>query len=74
MNQAHLDNFDPSQPIISGMDTLIVGCGNLLRGDDATGPVLIRRMWERGLPDHVHCATAAPGAWTSRFRCEGFGT
>lgn len=25
---------------------LIIGCGNLLRGDDAAGPVLIRRMWE----------------------------
>ena len=27
-------------------DTLIVGCGNLLRGDDGLGPILIRELWE----------------------------
>lgn len=26
---------------------LIIGCGNVLRGDDAAGPVLIRRLWEK---------------------------
>ena len=30
--------------------TLVIGCGNLLRADDGVGPVLIRHMWERGLP------------------------
>lgn len=30
---------------------LIIGCGNLLRGDDAVGPIIIRRLWERGLGD-----------------------
>lgn len=28
---------------------LIIGCGNLLRGDDAVGPIIIRRLWQRGL-------------------------
>jgi len=51
-----VEEFDPSKPTLSGIDTLIIGCGNILRGDDATGPVLIRRMWDRGLPDGVHCA------------------
>lgn len=33
---------------------LVIGCGNVLRGDDAAGPVLIRRMWDRGgIPDDV---------------------
>jgi hydrogenase maturation protease len=27
-------------------DTLVIGCGNLLRGDDAAGPVLIQRLWQ----------------------------
>lgn len=27
---------------------LVIGCGNVLRGDDAAGPVVIRRLWERG--------------------------
>ncbi len=28
----------------------MVGCGNLLRGDDGVGPVLVRHLWERGVP------------------------
>ncbi len=33
-----------------GCDVLVVGCGNLLRGDDGVGPVLIRHLWDRGVP------------------------
>lgn len=36
-------------------ETLIIGCGNLLRGDDAAGPVLVRRLQERGLREGVRC-------------------
>ena len=32
-------------------DVVVIGCGNLLRGDDAVGPVLVRRLWEQGIPD-----------------------
>ena len=32
-------------------DRLIVGCGNLLRGDDGVGPLLIRRLWTEVWPD-----------------------
>ncbi|WP_084253012.1 hydrogenase maturation protease [Devriesea agamarum] len=28
---------------------LVIGCGNVLRGDDAAGPVLVRRLWDRDL-------------------------
>lgn len=63
--------FDPSQPLLSGIETLIIGCGNLLRGDDATGPVLIRRMWERGLPDRVHCADGGTGGMDVAFQMRG---
>ena len=69
--QIDADPFDPSQPTTSGIDTLIVGCGNLLRGDDATGPVLIRRMWERGLPKHVHCADGGTGGMDVAFQMRG---
>lgn len=31
--------------------TVVVGCGNLLRGDDAVGPILIRHLWEDGVGD-----------------------
>jgi len=33
--------------------TVIVGCGNLLRGDDAAGPVLIRLLADRQIPTGV---------------------
>ncbi|MEQ6902909.1 hydrogenase maturation protease [Nocardioides sp. YIM 152588] len=31
-------------------DLLVIGCGNILRGDDAVGPVLVRHLFERGVP------------------------
>jgi hydrogenase maturation protease len=31
-------------------DVVVIGCGNLLRGDDAVGPTLIRLLWDQGLP------------------------
>lgn len=36
--------------------TVIIGCGNLLRTDDGVGPLLIRKLWELGLSDHVRLA------------------
>lgn len=51
--------------------TLIIGCGNLLRGDDAAGPVLIRRLWERGLPDGVRCADGGTGGMDVAFQMRG---
>lgn len=41
------------------MRALIIGCGNLLRGDDAAGPEVVRRLTARGLPDGVGCVDAA---------------
>lgn len=32
------------------MHTVVVGCGNLIRGDDAAGPVLVRLLADRDLP------------------------
>ena len=32
---------------------LVVGCGNLLRGDDAAGPILVRLLAGRDLPSGV---------------------
>ncbi len=69
--ECSVDAFDPSLPRTSGCDTLIIGCGNLLRGDDATGPVLIQRMWARGLPAHVHCADGGTGGMDVAFQMRG---
>lgn len=51
--------------------TLVIGCGNLLRGDDAAGPVLVRRMWERGLPEGVLCADGGTGGMDVAFQMRG---
>jgi hydrogenase maturation protease len=48
--------------------TLIVGCGNILRGDDAVGPVLVRRLWELGLPEGVRCADGGTGGMDVAFQ------
>lgn len=50
---------------------LIVGCGNLLRGDDAVGPVLVRHLWERGVPPRVHCADGGTGGMDVAFQMRG---
>jgi hydrogenase maturation protease len=53
------------------MRTLIIGCGNILRGDDAVGPVLVRHMWERGLPEGVMCADGGTGGMDVAFKMRG---
>lgn len=51
--------------------TLIIGCGNLLRGDDAAGPVAVRRLWEAGLPLGVRCADGGTGGMDVAFQMRG---
>jgi hydrogenase maturation protease len=51
--------------------TLIIGCGNILRGDDALGPILIRHLWEMGLPSGVHCADGGTGGLDVAFQMRG---
>lgn len=51
--------------------TLIIGCGNLLRGDDGAGPVLVRRFRERGLPDDVGCVDAGTDGMAVALRMRG---
>jgi len=53
------------------MKTLVIGCGNFLRGDDAAGPVLIRRMGDRGLPEGVRCADGGTGGMDVAFQMRG---
>jgi hydrogenase maturation protease len=42
--------------------TIVIGCGNLLCGDDAAGPTLIRRLRDRRLPASIRCFDAATDA------------
>ncbi len=50
---------------------LIVGCGNILRGDDAVGPILVRHLWELGLPHGVRCADGGTGGMDVAFQMRG---
>jgi hydrogenase maturation protease len=51
--------------------SLVIGCGNLLRGDDAVGPVLVRRLLDRGLPDGVEVADGGTSGMDVAFRMRG---
>jgi hydrogenase maturation protease len=51
--------------------TLVIGCGNILRGDDAVGPVFVRHLWERGLPAGVRCADGGTGGMDVAFQMRG---
>ena len=50
---------------------LVIGCGNLLRGDDAVGPVLVRRLLERGLPVGAEGADGGTSGMDVAFRMRG---
>lgn len=50
---------------------LIIGCGNLLRSDDALGPMLIRRLWEVGLPEHIRVSDGGTAGMDVAFQMEG---
>jgi len=51
--------------------TLVIGCGNLLRGDDAVGPVLVRRLLDRGLPAGFEVADGGTSGMDVAFRMRG---
>ncbi|HEX7659372.1 MAG TPA: hydrogenase maturation protease [Pseudonocardiaceae bacterium] len=54
-----------------GCQVLVVGCGNLLRGDDGVGPVLIRQLWDRGMPDGVQIVDGGTAGMDVAFRMRG---
>ena len=53
------------------MSTLIIGCGNLLRGDDAVGPILVRVIYDMGLPPGVGLADGGTAGMDVAFRMRG---
>ncbi len=50
---------------------LVIGCGNLLRGDDAVGPVVVRRLLDRGLPEGTEVADGGTSGMDVAFRMRG---
>ncbi len=51
--------------------TVVIGCGNLLRGDDAVGPTLIRHLWEQGVPDDVTLVDGGTAGMDVAFKMRG---
>ncbi|MBS4727589.1 hydrogenase maturation protease [Mycobacterium sp. SM1] len=49
----------------------MIGCGNLLRGDDGVGPVTVRHLWERGMPDGVRLVDGGTAGMDVAFQMRG---
>jgi hydrogenase maturation protease len=60
------DGFEPES-----CSVLVIGCGNILRGDDAVGPILIRHLWERGVPDAVRMVDGGTAGMDVAFQMRG---
>ena len=54
-----------------GCEVLVVGCGNLLRGDDGVGPVLVRHLWERGVPAGARLVDGGTAGMDVAFQMRG---
>lgn len=52
-------------------DLLVMGCGNILRGDDAVGPVLIRHLFTRGVPGGVRLVDGGTAGMDVAFGMRG---
>lgn len=64
-----------SDPVVDltppGCELLVVGCGNLLRGDDGVGPILVRHLWERGVPDGARLVDGGTAGMDVAFQMRG---
>ena len=61
---------ESDEPAVTG-DVVIVGCGNLLRGDDAAGPILVRKIWELGCPPGVRLVDGGTAGMDVAFQMAG---
>lgn len=50
---------------------VVIGCGNLLRGDDAVGPTLIRLLWSQGVPDDITLVDGGTAGMDVAFKMRG---
>lgn len=54
-----------------GCAVIVIGCGNLLRGDDGVGPVLIRHLWDRGVPEGAKLVDGGTAGMDVGFQMRG---
>jgi hydrogenase maturation protease len=62
---------DERFPAPSAGKVVVIGCGNLLRGDDAAGPIAIRMLWERGVPGDVLLVDGGTAGMDVAFKMDG---
>ncbi len=52
--------------------TVVIGCGNILRGDDAVGPIMIRHLWSGGdIAEHVTLVDGGTAGMDVAFKMRG---
>nr|WP_176562158.1 hydrogenase maturation protease [Mycolicibacterium palauense] len=78
MNETTTDRHTPGRSDGADLEppgcaVLVVGCGNLLRGDDGVGPVLVRHLWERGVPDGARLVDGGTAGMDVAFQMRGAG-
>ncbi|WP_462185808.1 MULTISPECIES: hydrogenase maturation protease [unclassified Frankia] len=54
-----------------GCEVAVIGCGNLLRGDDGVGPILVRRLAETGVPAGVRLVDGGTAGMDTAFAMRG---
>lgn len=52
-------------------ELLVIGCGNILRGDDAVGPILIRHLWSEGVPESARLVDGGTAGMDVAFQMRG---
>ncbi|WP_298508524.1 hydrogenase maturation protease [uncultured Nocardioides sp.] len=52
-------------------ELLVLGCGNILRGDDAVGPVLVRTLLDEGVPAGVRVVDGGTAGMDVAFGMRG---
>jgi hydrogenase maturation protease len=60
----------PPDPALA-CDLLVAGCGNLLRGDDGTGPLVVRYLWDGGVPPGVRLVDGGTAGMDVAFQMRG---
>lgn len=50
---------------------VVIGCGSLLRGDDAVGPILVRQLWAGSVPDDVTLVDGGTAGMDVAFKMRG---
>jgi hydrogenase maturation protease len=63
--------LDPPGVAPPTCDAAVIGCGNLLRGDDGVGPILIRRLAESGVPAGVRLVDGGTAGLDTAFAMRG---